>query len=239
MPRWPESSGQDSGRQGVHREMESEGQWKRRRARGYVIVVRWADDFVVGFQYEDDGRRFQEELRERFRRFSLELHPEKTRLIRFGRFAHRDSRRFDGKRKPETFNFLGFTHSCGVNRAGKFLVRRTTMKRRLTAKLHEVKAELRRRLHQPVPEQGAWLQSVVRGYFAYHALPGNWKALGAFRTQCTRLWYRTLRRRSQKTRLTWDRMTLIADAWLPPARILHPWPEQRLAALVRGKSRMQ
>ena len=212
--------------------------WRRRRARGDVIIVRWADDFVGGFQYEDDGRRFLEELRERFQRFSLELHPEKTRLIRFGRLARRDSRRFDGKRKPETFNFLGFTHTCGVSREGKFLVRRTTMKRRLTAKLPEVKAELRRRLHQPVPEQGVWLQSVVRGYFAYHALPGNWKALGAFRPQCTRLWYRTLRRRSQKSRLTWERMTSIADAWLPPARILHPWPETRLAALIRGKSRM-
>jgi group II intron reverse transcriptase/maturase len=127
--------------------------WRRRRARGDVIIVRWADDFVVGFQYEDDGRRFLEELRERFQRFSLELHPEKTRLIRFGRFARRDSRRFDGERKPETFNFLGFTHACGVNRGGKFLVRRTTLKRRLTAKLQEVKAELRRRMHQPVPRQ--------------------------------------------------------------------------------------
>jgi RNA-directed DNA polymerase len=212
--------------------------WRRRRSRGDVIIVRWADDFVVGFQYEDDGRRFLEELRERFQRFSLELHPEKTRLIRFGRFARRDSRRFDGRRKPETFNFLGFTHACGVNREGKFLVRRTTMKRRLTAKLQEVKAELRMRMHQPIPEQGLWLQSVVRGYFAYHALPGNWKALGAFRTQCARLWYRTLLRRSQKTRLTWERMASIAETWLPPARILHPWPEQRLAALIRGKSRM-
>ncbi len=214
-------------------------QWRRRYARGDVIIVRWADDFVVGFQYEDDATRFAEELRDRFQRFSLELHPDKTRLIRFGRFAHRDCRRFDGKRKPETFQFLGFTHTCGVTRAGKFLVRRTTMKKRLTAKLHEVKAELRRRMHRPVPEQGAWLQSVVRGYFAYHAIPGNWKALASFRTQCARLWYRTLRRRSQKTRLTWERMTNIAAAWLPQARILHPWPEQRLAALIRGKSRMQ
>jgi len=212
--------------------------WRRRRSRGDVIIVRWADDFVVGFQYEDDGRRFLEELRERFQRFSLELHPEKTRLIRFGRFARRDSRRFDGKRKPETFNFLGFTHACGVNREAKFLVRRTTMKRRLAAKLQEVKAELRRRMHQPIPEQGVWLQSVVRGYLAYHALPGNWRTLGAFRTQCARLWSRTLRRRSQKARLTWERMTSIADTWLPPARIRHPWPEQRLPALIRGKSRM-
>jgi group II intron reverse transcriptase/maturase len=214
-------------------------QWRRRHARGDVIIVRWADDFVVGLQYEDEARRFAEDLHERFQQFSLELHPEKTRLIRFGRFAHRDCRRFDGRRKPETFNFLGFTHTCGVTRAGKFLVRRTTMKKRLTAKLHEVKAELRRRMHHPVPEQGAWLKSVVRGYFEYHAIPGNWNALGAFRTQCTRLWYRTLRRRSQKSRLTWERMTRLADAWLPPACILHPWPEQRLAGIIRGKSRMQ
>lgn len=214
-------------------------QWRNRNARGDVIIVRWADDFVVGFQYEDDARRFKDALHDRFQRFLLELHPEKTRLIRFGRFAHRDCRRFDGRRKPETFNFLGLTHTCGVNRGGKFLVRRTTMRKRMTAKLHEVKAELQRRMHQPVPEQGCWLQSVVRGYFAYHAVPGNWKALGAFRTQCTRLWYRTLRRRSQKSRLTWDRMKQIADAWLPPACILHPWPEQRLDALIRGKNRMQ
>jgi len=214
-------------------------QWRKRHARGEVIIIRWADDFVVGFQYEDDGIRFKEQLRERFQRFSLELHPEKTRLIRFGRYACRDSRHFDGKRKPETFDFLGFTHACSANRGGKFLVRRTTMRKRLTAKLHEVKAELRRRMHRRCPEQGAWLRSVVRGYFAYHAIPGNWEALKAFRTQCTRLWYRTLRRRSQKTRLTWDRMTRIAHAWLPSARILHPWPEDRLAAFIRGKSRMQ
>jgi hypothetical protein len=214
-------------------------QWRTRDARGDVIIVRWADDFVVGFQYRDDATRFTEALRDRFQRFSLELHPDKTRLIRFGRFAHRDCRRFDGRKKPETFTFLGFTHTCGLSLKGTFLVRRTTMKKRLTAKLHEVKAALLRRMHRPVSEQGAWLQSVVRGYFAYHAIPGNWNALGAFRTQCTRLWYRTLRRRSQKSRLTWGRMTIIAAAWLPPARILHPWPEQRLAALIRGKSRMR
>jgi group II intron reverse transcriptase/maturase len=214
-------------------------QWRKRHARGDVIIVRWADDFVVGFQYEDDARRFKDALHDRFQRFSLELHPEKTRLIRFGRFARRDCRRFDGRSKPETFNFLGLTHTCGVNRGGKFLVRRTTMRKRLTAKLHEVKAELQRRRHEPVSEQGHWLQSVVRGYFAYHAIPGNWKALGTFRTQCVRSWYRALRRRSQKSRLSWERVTAIADAWLPPARILHPWPEQRLAALIQGGSRMR
>jgi RNA-directed DNA polymerase len=214
-------------------------QWRNRHARGDVIIVRWADDFVVGFQYEDDANRFKQALHDRFQRFSLELHPEKTRLIRFGRFAHRDCQHFDGCKKPETFNFLGLTHMCGVTRDGKFLVRRITMRKRLTAKLHAVKTELRRRMHQPVIEQGRWLQSVVRGYFAYHAIPGNWAALGAFRTQCQRLWYRTLRRRSQKSRLTWNRMTKIVNAWLPHARILHPWPEQRVADIIRGKSRVQ
>jgi hypothetical protein len=213
--------------------------WRKRHARGDVIVGRWADDFVVGFQYQNDAIRFKAALQDRFQRFSLELHPEKTRLIRFGRFGCLDCRCFDGRRKPETFSFLGLTHACGVNQAGKFLVRRTTMMKRLTAKLHEVKAELQRRMHQPVSEQGRWVQSVVRGYFAYHAVPGNWNALGTFRTQCARPWYRTLRRRSQKSRLTWDGMTQIADTLLPPVRSLHPWPEQRLAALIQGKSRMQ
>ena len=214
-------------------------QWRSRHARGEVIIVRWADDFVVGFQYQDDAERFKEELADRFRKFSLELHPEKTRLIRFGRFAARDSRRFDAKRKPETFDFLGFTHYCGVNRNGKFQVGRKTQRKRLTTKLHEVKAELRKRMHQTIPAQGEWLRSVVRGYFNYHAIPGNWEALGSFRTQATRLWYQSLRRRSQKSHITWQRMTKLAKSWLPPARILHPWPEQRLAAIIQGKSRVQ
>jgi group II intron reverse transcriptase/maturase len=214
-------------------------QWRVRHARGEIIIVRWADDFVMGFQHEDDAKRFLAALSERFRRFSLDLHPQKTRLIRFGRFANQDCRRLDGRRKPETFNFLGLTHACGVNRNGKYQVRRTTMRTRLTAKLHEVKAELRKRMHQSVAEQGQWLGSVVRGYFAYHAVPGNWKTLGAFRTQCTRIWYRSLRRRSHKSRLTWDRMNEIVDAWLPHACILHPWPEQRCADIIRGKSRVR
>lgn len=210
----------------------------RKRAHGDVIIVRWADDFVVGFQYEAEARRFHEELRDRFRKFSLELHPEKTRLIRFGRFARRDVRRFDGRRKPATFNFLGFTHHCGVTRAGKFRVCRISMKARLTAKLHEIKAQLRKRRHHRLPEQGRWLASVVRGYFGYHAIAGNWDAIGAFRTQVVRLWYRSLRRRSQKTSLTWTRMKRIVQTYLPPARILHPWPEQRFDAMIRGRSRM-
>ncbi len=208
-------------------------------ARGEVIIVRWADDFVVGFQYEEDARRFRDELRDRLKKFSLELHPEKTRLIRFGRFAGQDSRRFEGRRKPETFEFLGFTHYCGTNRNGKFLVGRVTMRKRLTAKLQEVKAGLRRRMHDPIRAQGNWLASVVRGYFQYHAIPGNWPALGAFRHQCARLWYQALRRRSHKSRLNWDRLRQLIDAWLPPARILHPWPEQRLAVIIPGKSRVR
>jgi group II intron reverse transcriptase/maturase len=205
--------------------------WRRRVARGDVIIVRWADDFVVGFQHETEARRFLTELRERFKKFSLELHPEKTRLIRFGRFARRDCVRFDERRKPETFNFLGFTHISGVTREGKFIVRRTTMKARLAAKLREVKAELRKRMHDGIVSLGQWLRSVVRGYFQYHAIPGNCAAIKAFRTQVARHWYRTLRRRSQKTRLTWKVMSTIANAWLPPVRVLHPWPEQRFDAI--------
>lgn len=212
--------------------------WRTHAARGDVIIVRWADDFVMGFQHEAEARRFLEELRDRFRKFSLELHPDKTRLLRFGRFARRDVRRFDGKKKPETFDFLGFTHFCGVNRNGKFMVSRITIKKRFTAKLQAIKAELRNRMHQSLVSQGLWLRSVLRGYYAYHAVPGNWDAIGAFRTQVARLWYRTLRRRSQKTRLNWDRMQKHIDAWLPPARILHPWPGQRFDAKIRGRSRM-
>ena len=214
-------------------------QWRGRHARGDVVIVRWADDFVVGFQYRDDALRFKEALHDRLQRFSLELHPEKTRLIRFGRFARRDCECFEGKSKPETFNFLGFTHYCGSNPKGKFMVGRTTQRKRLSAKLHEVKAELRKRMHQSIVDQGIWLAAVVRGYFAYHAVPGNWAALGTFRTQCTRLWFKSLRRRSQRTRLNWDRMQIIANAWLPPARILPPWPEQRFAVINQGRSRMR
>ena len=214
-------------------------QWRERGARGDVIIVRWADDFVIGFQNCWEAQSFLKELHERFRKFSLELHPEKTRLIRFGRFAKRDVVRFDGRRKPETFNFLGFTHQCRVNRNGKFMIVRTTMRKRLTAKLKGVKVELRKRMHDPIVKQGKWLASVVRGYFQYHAVPGNYKAIHAFRTQVARLWYRTLKRQSQRTNLKWDRMNVIVEAWLPRARILHPWPEQRFADRIRDKSRVR
>jgi group II intron reverse transcriptase/maturase len=210
--------------------------WRTRYARGDVIIVRWADDFVVGFQYEAEGRGFQPRLCARLGKFGLTLHPEKTRLIRFGRFAKHDAKRLDGQRKPATFSFLGFAHFCGVNRNGKFQVERRTMSKRLTAKLKSVKAELRKRMHHDLVEQGRWLQAVVRGYFRYHAIPGNWNALGRFRTQIARLWFRSLRRRSQNSTLTWSRMSAIAARWLPPARILHPYPEQRLHAIIRGRS---
>jgi len=213
--------------------------WRKSKSSGDVIIVRWADDFVLGFQYQEDAKRFLKELCERFRKYSLELHPEKTRLIRFGRFARQECKRLEGRRKPETFSFLGFTHSCGLSRDRKFMVRRETMRKRLTGKLHEIKSELRKRMHQTICDQGAWLRSVVRGYFNYHAIPGNWDAIRAFRTQIARLWRRILRRRSQKARMTRERMEKIANRWLPPVQILHPWPEQRLAVMTQGKSRVR
>jgi len=213
--------------------------WRKQRAEGDVIVVRWADDFVIGFQHEGEARRFLEDLRSRFTKFSLELHPEKTRLLRFGRFAKRDAVRFDGRRKPETFDFLGFTHQRRENRNGTFQVGRTTMRKRLTAKLKGVKEELRKRMHDSVVNQGRWLASVVRGYFQYHAIPGNGEAIEAFRTQVARHWYRSLKRRSQKSCLNWGRMGTVVDTWLPKARILHPWPEQRFDAIIRDRSRMR
>ncbi len=213
--------------------------WRGHVAQGDVIIVRYADDFVIGFQHESDAIRFLEELRARFQKFSLELHPEKTRLIRFGHDARTDARRIDGRRKPETFDFLGFTHHCGVTRKGEFQVWRTTTKKRFRARLRAIKDELRTRMHHSVREQALWLRTVVQGYFAYHAIPGNYETLAAFRRILTRLWYRTLLRRSQKHRLLWPRMWTLRDRWFPPARILHPWPEQRLTAMIQGKSRMR
>lgn len=203
-------------------------QWRRREATGNVIVVRYADDIVVGFEHEADARRFWDAMRTRFERFALELHGEKTRLLEFGRHAAARRRR-RGIGKPETFAFLGFTFICGKTRRGAFQLQRKTQGKRMKAKLREIKVQLRRRMHASIPEQGRWLQAVVRGYFAYHAVPTNAKALGAFRHHVTNLWRRTLRRRSQKDAMTFSRMTRIADAWLPPPRILHPWPDRRFA----------
>jgi len=202
--------------------------WRRREATGDMIIVRYADDFIVGFQHESDARRFLDEMRERLGKFALSLHPQKTRIIEFGRFAaERRERR--GLGRPETFNFLGFTFICGKTRAGKFQIRRKTRADRMRAKLREIKEEMRRRMHQPIPMQGRWLARVVRGYFNYHAVPTNGRALNVFRHHVTDLWRRTLRRRSQKDRVTWGRMTKLVDAWLPQPIILHPWPSDRFA----------
>ena len=202
--------------------------WRRREATGDMIILRYADDIVVGFEHEADARRFWDEMRERLEEFSLSLHPEKTRLIEFGRQAA-TRRAQSGLGRPETFDFLGFTFMCGKSRRGKFLLTRRSRRDRMRAKLREVKDELRQRMHQPIPEQGRWLAQIVRGYFAYHAVPTNSRALMAFRHHVTDLWRRTLRRRSQKDDTTWARMKRLADDWLPQPRILHPWPSERFA----------
>lgn len=201
-------------------------QWRGRYAHGDVVIVRYADDSVVGFEHEDDARRFLTDLRARMEKFALSLHPDKTRLIEFGRFAARD-RKLRGLGKPETFNFLGFTHICGQTRAGKFQLRRTTRRDRMRSRLRAIKEELRRRMHEPILIQGRWLNQVVRGYFAYHAVPTNSRRLRAFRYHVMCLWHRTLRRRSQKDFTPWDRICRLALDFLPAPRILHPWPSAR------------
>jgi group II intron reverse transcriptase/maturase len=203
--------------------------WRRREAQGDMIIVRYADDLVAGFEHEDDARRFLDAMRKRFDAFALSLHPEKTRLIEFGRHAAARRAR-GGLGRPETFSFLGFTYICGRSRRGNFQLQRKTRRDRQRAKLQDIKEELRRRMHQPIPIQGSWLKQVVTGHFAYYAVPTNARALSAFRHYVTDLWRRALRRRSQKDGFTWDRMTKLTAGWLPEPRILHPWPDQRFAA---------
>ena len=203
--------------------------WRRRQARGDVVIVRYADDFIVGFERREDAERFLSELSERFARFGLELKAEKTRLVEFGRFAA-PNRAARGLGKPETFDFLGFTHISGKTRSGGFALRRITIAKRMRAKLKEVKAELRRRWHLPIPEGGQWLRSVVRGHLAYYAVPGNTRAIRAFSDQAERHWRQLLRSRSQRTRMTWERMHRLAKRWLPAPRVLHPYPEKRFDA---------
>ncbi len=200
--------------------------WRHREARGNVIYVRYADDITAGFQYEDDAQRFLAALRERLSRFALTLHPLKTRLIEFGRFAA-ENRAKRGLGKPETFDFLGFKHICGRSRAGDFQLKRKSRRDRMRAKLKALKMELKRRRHEPIPMQGLWLAQVVRGYFAYHAVPTNYPSLGAFLYHVKRLWLRALRRRSQRHRMTWARLRRLAADFLPRPRILHPWPATR------------
>ena len=202
--------------------------WRKRHARGEVYIVRYADDFVMGFQYREDAQKFLHALEQRIGTFGLELNTDKTRLIEFGRFAQ-ENRAKRGEGKPETFEFLGFTHICAHRRKdGRFIVRRKSIAKRQRKKLKAVAAELKRKRHHPLREQARWVQSVVRGYFNYHAVPGNAQMLGRFRDEVAKAWLRALRRRSQKGRnLTWERMHRLCDTWLPPVRILHPYPDQR------------
>jgi RNA-directed DNA polymerase len=211
--------------------------WRRHEATGDMIIVRYADDIVVGFEHESDARRFWDAMRKRLEEFSLSLHPEKTRLIEFGR--HAAARRAQrGLGKPETFKFLGFIFICGRSRKGKFQLQRKSRRDRMRAKLREIKENLRRLMHQLIPEQGRWLAQVIRGYFAYHAVPTNYPALSAFRYHIERLWLRTLRRRSQKDDFSWERIRKLANDFLPKPKILHPWPSVRFAVTTQGGSRM-
>ena len=210
-------------------------QWRRRNAHGDVILCRFADDYVVGFEHRDDAERFLADLRDRFAQFGLELHPDKTRLIEFGRFAA-ENRSRRGDRKPETFDFLGFTHRCAKTRNGWFKLQRVTSKKKMRAKLHSVKTEMRRRWHHSIPEQGRWLASVLTGHYRYYGVPDNSRALQAFRDSIIRHWLKALRRRSQRSRMTWERMRRIAGRWLPRARIQHPWPTDRFDAKTQGRS---
>jgi group II intron reverse transcriptase/maturase len=211
--------------------------WRRHEATGDMIIVRFADDIVVGFEHEADARRFWDAMRKRLEEFSLSLHPDKTRLIEFGRHAAA-KRAQRGLGKPDTFRFLGFIFICGRSRKGEFQLRRKSRRDRMRAKLKEIKEQLRRQMHQPIPEQGRWLAQVIRGYFAYHAVPTNYPALSAFRYHIKRLWLRTLRRRSQKDRFAWERLTKLANDFLPQPKILHPWPSVRFAVITQGGSRM-
>jgi group II intron reverse transcriptase/maturase len=239
-------------------------QWRKRQAGGDVIIVRYADDFVIGFEHESDARRFLAELKERFQKFNLALHDQKTRIIPFGRFARSKHKKRDdddgdpqgggsggsnaaaastasaGKParpgKPATFNFLGFTHSCGQTRRGRFIVLRRTMANRMRAKLKALKEELSRRMHQGINAMGRWLQSVLRGHVQYFGVPRNSQPLWAFRAHLTRLWKQALNRRSQRRSVTWERMSRIAKRWLKYPRIVHPYPEERLCVIIQGKS---
>jgi RNA-directed DNA polymerase len=205
--------------------------WRKHHATGDVIVVRYADDIVAGFEHRADAERFLQQWKDRLQKFGLELHPDKTRLIEFGRHAA-ENRKQRGEGKPEVFNFLGFTHMCGQTRkTNRFIVKRKTIRKRLSAKLQELKEELQRRWHQPVAQVGKWLKSVVQGYFNYHAVPGNMDSLNSFRAQVIWRWYRALRRRSQRTRMTWERFWPLVDRWIPSAKILHPHPNVRFDAI--------
>jgi RNA-directed DNA polymerase len=206
-------------------------EWRRKDACGDVVIVRYADDFVLGFQHRNEAARFLEQLRKRLAENGLELHSDKTRLIQFGRFAAKD-RKQQGKGKPETFDFLGFTHICGtIHKSGKFTVDRRTVGKRMTAKLRSIGVELRRRMHLPIADTGDWLKRVVGGYYQYHAVPGNLPRLETFRQQIARHWRFTLQRRSQRSRWTWERFKPLFSRYLPRPTVLHPYPLARFRAI--------
>jgi RNA-directed DNA polymerase len=210
-------------------------QWRRKHGNGDMIIVRFADDFIIGFQYREEALRFLEALRERFKRFGLELNADKTRLLEFGRYAA-ESRAKRGQGKPETFDFLGFTHSCGRTRNGKFVVNRRSMRKRIQGKLKELKAELRRRLHAPIATVGQWLRVVLLGHYRYYGIPGNSNKMEAFLYHVSLLWFKTLQRRSQRHRLNWERMSRFISRWLPRPRIYHPYPDLGRYVTTQGKS---
>ena len=211
--------------------------WRQKVATGDMIVVRYADDLVVGFQHRKEAQRFLKEFQERLAKFGLEIHPDKTRLIEFGRFAQAN-RQARGEGKPETFTFLGFTHYCGVNSAGHFVVQRKSAAKRMRAKLQQLKQELRRKMHEPPALVGAWLKRVVRGHYQYFAVPGNRTALSLFRHRVCLHWKSALIRRSQRN-INWKYLDRLFDRWIPTPRILHPYPSDRFDARIQGKSRMR
>ena len=204
--------------------------WREKVANGDVIVVRYADDLVVGFQHRDDAERFLREFAERLAKFGLSFHPTKTRLIEFGRYA-RANRRARGEGEPESFTFLGFTHRCGITRKGRFTIKRQTIRERLEAKLQNVKQTLRVRMHEPVAKVGEWLGRVLRGFYQYHGVPGNQSSLGKFRERVSRYWWHTLNRRSQRGRQSAERMARLFDRWLPRPCVTHPYPAERFDAI--------
>jgi len=210
--------------------------WRKERATGDMIIIRYADDVVLGFKSKSDANRYRAELGRRLDKFSLKLHPKKTKLIRFGRWAMRDSKLFDGG-KPATFDFLGFTHYCTVDFAnGRFAVGRKTIKDRMVSKLKEIKSELRRRMHRPISETGRWLNRVLTGHLNYFSVPGNYNSLAYYFNRVEWLWIRSLRRRSQRHKMTWPRFNRIRNIFIPHIIVQHPYPSTRFDAKTQGRS---
>jgi RNA-directed DNA polymerase len=201
--------------------------WRKNKAQGEVVIIRYADDFIIGFQYYPDAKLLAGELRKRLSKHNLKLNEQKTRMIQFGRFAERD-RNDRGKGKPETFDFLGFTHICGKSKKGRFRVKRHTIAKRMRAKLKELKEELRKRMHWKIREVGSWLGKVLTGHYNYYGVHYNWGKIKSFRFELVRLWFKTLRRRSHKTTVNWDKMMLISKRYLPMPRLTHVYPSLRL-----------